>query len=341
VIGRNWLFSISKKEKVLSQNMPDNKERQLKKGRKIVMIEYIKAKDGKELYIYCWDKVEKPKAMVQIFHGMAEHAGRYNEFAEYLNSNGFIVYAADHRGHGKTAGTVEELGYIGENGFNVIIEDNHLISEKMKQEHSELPMFLLGHSFGSFLAQEYILCYGSELKGVVLSGSAAQKGPQVYGGRLISSFERLMFGEKKQSKLLDTLSFGSFNKRFKADGHKFAWLSTDLKEVKKYEEDTFCGAVFSTGFFYYLMKGLRKLYKKERLASIPAELPIYIISGEDDPVGGYGKLVKQLFKVYKEIGIRDVQMKLYPGFRHEILNEVNKNEVYEDILNWLNNKQKN
>jgi len=300
------------------------------------MIENIKARDGKNLYICCWDKVEKPKGMLQIFHGMAEHAGRYKEFAEYLNSHGFIVYASDHRGHGKTADTVEELGYIGEDGFNSIVEDKHLIFEKMKREHPELPMFLFGHSFGSFVAQEYIIRYGSELDGVVLSGSAAQKGIQVYGGRLISSMEKLIFGEKKQSKLIDKLSFGSYNKRIKDDGHKFAWLSRDLNEVKKYEEDSFCGSVFTTGFFYYFMKGLRNLYKKERLSLIPTKLPIYIVSGKEDPVGGYGKLVKQLFKVYKKNGIRDVQIKLYPGCRHEILNEINKNEVYVDILNWLN-----
>lgn len=300
------------------------------------MMEKIKANDGKELYIYCWDKVENPKAMIQIFHGMAEHAGRYKKFAEYLNKQGFIVYASDHRGHGKTAGIIEDLGYIGEDGFNKIVEDKHLIFEKMRQEHPKLPMFLFGHSFGSFISQEYILRYGSGLNGVILSGSAAQKGAQIHAGRVVTSIERFIFGERKHSNLMDTLSFGSFNKRFKKDGHKFAWLSSDLNEVKKYEEDDFCGTVFSTGFFYYLMKGFRKLYKEERLASIPKELPIYIISGENDPVGGYGKLIKELFKIYKKTGIRDVQMKLYPGFRHEILNETNKNQVYMDILNWLN-----
>ena len=209
------------------------------------MMDKIKAKDGKESYIYCWYKVKEPKAMLQIFHGMAEHAGRYKDFAQYLNSQGFIVYASDHRGHGKTAGTIEELGYIGKDGFNATVEDKRLIFQKMKEEHPELPMFLLGHSFGSFLAQEYIIRYGSELKGVILSGSALQKGLQVYAGSMISSIEKLIWGEKKQSKLLDHLSFGSYNKRIKDDEHKFAWLSTDLNQVKKYEDDPFCGTVFT------------------------------------------------------------------------------------------------
>ena len=301
------------------------------------MRETIKAKDGKYLYVYCWDEVENPKAILHIFHGMAEYGGRYREFAEYLNNNGVIVYASDHRGHGKTAGIAEELGYIGEDGFNVIVEDKHLIFEQMKREYPELPMFLLGHSFGSFLAQEYIIRYGSELNGVILSGSAVQKGYQVYAGMLISSFEKLIFGERKQSRLLDRLSFGSYNRKIKDRGHKFAWLSTDIKEVIKYEEDSFCGSVFTTGFYYYFFKGLIRLYEKNRLTSIPSKLPIYIISGDEDPVGGYGRLVKKLFNLYKEIGVSDVQIKLYQGSRHEILNEVNKNEVYNDLLNWLIN----
>jgi alpha-beta hydrolase superfamily lysophospholipase len=299
------------------------------------MREIIKAKDDKELYIYCWDKVENPKAMLHIFHGMAEHAGRYREFAEYLNNNGVIVYASDHRGHGKTAGIVEELGYIGEDGFNTIVEDKHLIFEQMKWEHPALPMFLLGHSFGSFLAQEYVIRYESELNGVMLLGSAVQKGPQVYAGILISYFEKLIFGERKQSKLLNKLSFGSYNRKTKDKVHKFAWLSTDKKEVIKYDEDSFCGSVFTTSFYYYFLNGLVRLYKKNRLISVPKELPIYIISGDEDPVGAYGKLVKKLFNLYKKIGVKDVKMKLYPGSRHEILNEVNKNEVYEDLLSWL------
>lgn len=299
------------------------------------MIQNIMANDGKELYTYCWDNVEESKAMVQIFHGMAEHAGRYVEFAEYLNRNGFIVYASDHRGHGKTIKNINELGYIGEDGFNTIIEDKRIIFEKMKQEHQELPMLLIGHSFGSFLAQEYIIKYGSELNGAILSGTAARIGYQVYAGRLISYLEKLIFGEKKQSKFLDALSFGSYNKRLKADISKFAWLSTDLEEVKKYEEDTLCGTIFTTGFYYYLMKGLIRIYKRERIEAISKELPIYIISGQEDPVGNYGELVKRLYKIYKDVGIRDVQMKLYPGLRHEILNEVSKKQVYEDVLNWL------
>ncbi|MDS0526706.1 lysophospholipase [Clostridium sp. SHJSY1] len=301
-----------------------------------MIIKNIKAKDGKNLYTYCWDKVENPKAVIQIFHGMAEHSGRYEKFSEYLNKHGYIVYASDHRGHGKTAETIEELGYIGEDGFNTIVLDKHLMFQQIKDKYPKLPIFLFGHSFGSFLAQEYIIRYGNELKGVILSGSAAEKGFKVWGGRLVSSIERQIFGEKKKGRIMNALTLETYNKRFETDGSQLSWISSDLNEVRKYEEDPYCGKVFSVGFFYYLMKGLSRLYKKERLVLIPTNLPIYIISGEDDPVGGYGKLVKKLFKIYKNIGIKDVDIKLYLGFRHEIINEKNKIEVYEDILKWLN-----
>lgn len=300
------------------------------------MRETLETKDGTKLHVYCWDKVQAPKAMIQIFHGMAEHAGRYKEFAEYLNAHGFIVYASDHRGHGKTAGKVEDLGYIGEDGFNAIVEDKHFIFQQMKQEHPELPMFLIGHSFGSFLSQEYIIRYGRELNGVILSGSAMQNGLPVFAGGIISSICRLISGEKKQSKFMDSLSFGTYNKRCKNDSHKFAWLSTDQNQVKKYAEDPFCGTVFTVGFFYHFLKGLKKLYKRERLASIPGNLPIFIVAGDEDPVGSYGKSVKNLFEMYKELGMTNVNLKLYPGLRHEILNEVRNDLVYLDLLDWLN-----
>lgn len=299
------------------------------------MTDRIKAVDGKELYLYCWENVENPKGMIQIFHGMAEHAGRYAQLAEYLNSYGYIVYAGDHRGHGKTEECEENLGYIGRDGFNAIVEDKHLIQEHMQLKYPQLPMLILGHSFGSFVAQEYILRYGKELKGAVLCGSAAQKGTMVLAGRAISSVEKTLFGEKKPDKLLDSLSFGSYNKRIRDKEHKFAWLNTQSAEVKKYEEDPFCGMVCTTGFYYYMFKGLARLYDKERLDKIPKNLPIYIISGEEDPVGGYGRLVKELYKTYMKAGINNVNMKLYSGARHELLLEADKEEVYKDLLNWL------
>lgn len=297
---------------------------------------FINGNDGHKIFVYCWNNVSEPKAVVQIFHGMAEHAGRYKRLAEYLNTKGFIVYANDHRGHGKTAGTIEDLGYIGEDGFNRIVEDQHIIKEVIKEKYSELPIFVLGHSFGSFVAQEYITRYGDEIQGVILSGSALMKGIDVTLGKFIATIEKSIFVDKKKSNLMDKLSFGSYNKKIKDSKLQFEWLSTDLEEVKKYDDDPLCGTVFTTGFFYNFFTGLSKLYKKDKLDKIPRKLPIFILSGDEDPVGKYGKLVRKLYDLYNNLGIEDVTMKLYKDGRHEMINETNRQEVYKDILSWIN-----
>lgn len=299
---------------------------------------FIKGKDGKEIFVYCWEAVVRPKAVVQIFHGMAEHAGRYKRFAEYLNNAGFIVYANDHRGHGRTAGKVDEVGYIGTDGFNNIVEDEYVIKNLIQEKHKGLPIIVFGHSFGSFVAQEYIIRYGNEIFGAILSGAAVRAGLEVAAGKAIAYIQKSVFGDKKKSNLLDFLGFGSYNKRIKENKSKCAWLSTDIEEVKKYEGDSFCGTVFTAGFYYYFLKGISQLYIKERLQRIPSTLPMFVISGEEDPVGSYGQLVKKLYKVYTDRGIEDIKLKLYNGQRHEILNEINREEVFSDVVSWIDEK---
>jgi alpha-beta hydrolase superfamily lysophospholipase len=296
---------------------------------------YIKGKDGKDIFVYCFDNVSKPKAVIQIFHGLAEHAGRYKRFAQYLNNNDIIVYADDHRGHGKTNETIEEIGYIGEDGFNKIIDDEHRINMSIKEKYKGIPVIILGHSFGSFVAQEYIIRYGNEIDGVILSGSAAMMGANVLMGKMISKVQRTFLGEHKKSYLIDKLSMGNYNAKIKNLKYEHQWLSTDLEEVKKYEEDPLCGEVLTIGFYYYLFRALSIMYNKNRTINIPKKLPIYIISGEEDPVGSYGKSVKKLYKFYEDMGIENVNIKLYCEARHEILNEVNKEKVYSDIHTWV------
>ena len=299
---------------------------------------FIKGKEGKEIFVYCWEEVAKPKAIVQIFHGMAEHAGRYKRFAEYLNGAGFIVYADDHRGHGRTAGTLEELGCIGMDGFNNIVSDECIIKNMIQEKHKGLPIIVFGHSFGSFVLQEYIIRYGREISGGILCGSAVRTGVDVLAGKAIAFIQKSIFGDKKKSKLLEFLSFGSYNKRIKDSKSKCAWLSSDTKEVEKYEKDPFCGTVFTAGFYYYFLQGISKLYIEDRLHQIPSSLPLFIIAGAEDPVGNYGNLVKKLHKVYTDRGIKDIKLKLYKGQRHEILNEVNREEVFSDVVSWINDK---
>lgn len=296
---------------------------------------YINGCDGKKIFLNCWENVPNPKGIIHIFHGMAEHSGRYGEIARYLNSNGFIVYASDHRGHGKTVGDTEEIGYVGEDGFNRIIEDQQIINEMIKNKYVDIPIFVFGHSFGSFVAQEYLIRYGREINGVILSGSALMKGIDIRAGSMIARIQRMIYGEQKKSNLIDKLSFGNYNKRINDTSSKFGWLSSDIDKVREYEEDPLCGTVFTTGFFFYLFNGVSSLYRKDRLESIPKNIPILILSGKNDPVGKYGKSVQKLYNLYRSLGVEDLNIKLYESGRHEMINEVNKDQVFEDILLWL------
>jgi alpha-beta hydrolase superfamily lysophospholipase len=298
----------------------------------------FKDKGGLEIFVYKWLPGEdvQVKGVVQIAHGMAETAARYEGLASVLTNNGFIVYANDHRGHGKTAGEISKLGDLGEDGFNSMVENMKELNDMIKKENLALPVFLLGHSMGSFLTQRYICLYGSELKGAVLSGSCGKQGIIIDIGRLIAKREIKKVGRRSKSIKLNKLSFGSYNNYFKPTRTDFDWLSRDNKEVDKYMDDPFCGTVFTAGFFYDFLGGLKIIASQKEINNVPKELPIYIFSGDKDPVGKNGKGVLKLIKTYKEHGIADLTHKLYKDGRHEMLNEINKEEVTFDVLKWLN-----
>lgn len=296
---------------------------------------FIQGNDGWQIYLRVWDQVENPLGIVQIFHGMAEHGGRYADFAKYLNSKGYIVYADDHRGHGLSLGENKVLAYVGEDGFNNIVEDERIISLMIKEKYKGLPLYIFAHSFGSFIGQEYILRYSNEISGIILSGSAKQDGPEIKAGGFLASVQSSIFHDWKPAKLLDRLSFGSYNDKVDNKRTKFDWLSRDQAQVDKYIEDDLSGYISPVNFYYNLFKGLKNLYKPERLKGINKDLPILILSGHMDPVGKYGDSLKELYKTYNDIGLKDVLLKLYQGGRHELLNEINKDEVYDFIYEWI------
>lgn len=301
----------------------------------------FKAGDGTDIFVYNWlpDADVKVKGIVQIAHGMAETAARYESFAEVLTRNGYIVCINDHRGHGKTAGAIENVGYLAEeDGFDWLVKDLYQLSGIIKKENPELPLFLFGHSMGSFAAQRYIMLYGNELKGVILSGSNGEQGIMLDIGAFLAKKEIKKNGRKAKSNKLDEMSFGSFNNAFKPNRTEFDWLSRDNDEVDKYINDPFCGTVFTCGFFYDFFIGLKAIESKNNLRLVPKELPIFIFSGDKDPVGKFGKGVIRLFNRYKKYGVKDVTYKLYKGGRHEMLNEINKDEVMKDVVDWLNDR---
>ena len=298
----------------------------------------FKAADGKSIIYYHWRPTPgaKIKGVVQIAHGMAEHAQRYDRFASFLTQNGFAVLANDHRGHGKTAGSLAAIGYIEDGSFwEKTIGDMRSLHEVAKAEYPGAPYFLFGHSMGSFLTRHYLVKYGNELSGAIISATGGDPGLLGKIGLLIAKIESLFKGRKKQSPLLDKMSFGKFNAAFKPNRTGHDWLSKDQKEVDKYINDPACGTVFTTGFFIDLLYGVNLVNSESIFESTPKELPIYLFAGEKDPVGDNGQGVREVFNKYEKTGIKKVQIKLYENGRHEMLNEINREEVFGDLLEWL------
>ncbi len=289
--------------------------------------------DGTVLQCYVWNEVRNPKAVVQISHGMAEHARRYDNFANFLNKHGYVVFADDHRAHGMTSTKQSAKGIKGFHKGDIFLDtvkDQIAITEYLSGKYN-LPVIYLGHSYGSLIGQRY-LEFENKSSGVILSGSAYMKGALIGVGAALANVQYKVCGGEKAAKLLDKMSFGAYNKPFKSDKIPFAWLSRDKEQVKKYVLDEQCGYVMSTAFFKYFLNGLKTAYIPANLAKIDLEKPIAIFSGEKDPVGGKGKLVQKLYDQYKELGVKNLSIKLYPDARHEIFNETNNAEVYNDVL---------
>jgi alpha-beta hydrolase superfamily lysophospholipase len=294
--------------------------------------------DGARIFVYRWlpDDESRIRAAVQIAHGMAEHAARYAGFAEALCAAGFAVYANDHRGHGKTAGVLEQVGYFGDDGWPRVVADIHQLSRIIRDTHPGLPLFLFGHSMGSLLARSYILEHGAGLKGVVLSGIPADPGLLGKIGLPLARLVALLKGARTPSPFLNRMSFGKFNQPFKPNRTEFDWLSRDEAVVDAYVADPYCGGVFSAGFFVDLLTGMNGLSRRAEMDRIPKDLPILIFSGDMDPCGGMTKGVRPIYDSYKRAGITDLTLRFYSQGRHEMLNETNREEVIGDVVSWLN-----
>lgn len=292
---------------------------------------FLKAFDDTEIGINVWDEVENPIGCVQIAHGMAEHPDRYDDFARFLNSKGYIVAADDHRGHRRGAINGEN-GMVYGDSWNQTLRDMDTLCDYLKSTYGK-EVALLGHSYGSFLSQRYMELHSDKLIGAVLSGTAHMKNALVGAGKVIASVQALFCGEDKKGKLIDKMSFGAYNKPFTAQGQKFAWLSRDKEQVAKYEEDPDCGYVLCIGYYLSFFKGVMKMYGNDA-KSISPDFRVMIAVGGDDPVSNRAVLATKLNDFYLGLGLKPV-FKVYPEARHEILNEINKDEVYADIGNFI------
>lgn len=292
--------------------------------------------DGTKLSVHSWLS-DKPVAAVQIAHGAVEHALRYDHFAQYLADNGIAVYANDHRGHGKTAGSPDDVAYWGEKsgGFLQSVEDMHRLTAHIRQEHPRLPVFLLGHSMGSLMARVYASRWGVELSGLILTGTGRVNAALIALVRGIAKTITAFRGRRHRSPLCHKLVFGTLNRPFKgATGSEF--ISSDDAVVQAYAADEYCGNTATAAFIDELLFGTLAAFKKETFDGTPKGLPLFIGAGELDTMGGTGlKQVKKDVADYRRAGMSDMEFHIYDGMRHEILNEKNKQCVYGDILTWL------
>ena len=281
----------------------------------------------------------KPRAVVQIAHGIAEHIDRYRPFMEFLADNGFVAAGNDHLGHGKSIRVPEEQGFFAEkDGWWRVVDDMDKLHDIMANEYPELPYVLFGHSMGSFLTRTYLIKHPDKYDGVILSGTGHQSPALVLGGNAAASVMAKLNGALGDGAKLDSLAFGTYLNKIENPRTKFDWLSRDTEQVDKYIADPLCGFVGKIGLYRDMMQGIKFITDKKNIAQMNKEKPVYFMSGDGDPVGDYGKGVERAYKAFCDAGLHDVFMRLYPGGRHEMLNETNKEQVYQDILSWLNEK---
>jgi alpha-beta hydrolase superfamily lysophospholipase len=297
----------------------------------------FRASDGEKLFVYRWrPDVGVGKALVQICHGLAEHAGRYERLAEELTQNGFLVYAHDQRGHGRTAQSAEATGYFADhNGWSRIVQDVIELGEAEKQEYPRLPRVIFGHSMGTFVVQQIIYQRPHLFDGVIMSGPNGVVSPLVQVGKLVTRIERWRLGKHGRSELINSLSFDSYNRAFKPNRTSFDWLSRDEAEVDKYIADPMCGFLASTELWMELLMAIPEVARTENRRKIRKDMPIFLFSGGDDPVNDNGRGCESLGRTYREMGIRNVSYKIYPFARHETLHETNREQVTRDVVEWL------
>lgn len=276
------------------------------------------------------------RAVLQISHGVAEHIGRYEPLAEYLTSRGFAVVGSDLVGHGDSVAENAQRLYFGPKGsWFCIVDDLYTLRGLAGRRFSGVPFFLLGHSMGSFLVRTYLIRYPGTVDAAVVMGTGQMSPARIAGGKLIASREIRRVGEDHPSPVVDRLAFGAYNKMFAPNRTAFDWLSVNEENVNRYVADPLCGGSASTGLFREMLDGLAFIARPGNLKKMNMSTPVLFVSGSMDPVGECGKGVRKACESFRRAGVRDVSMKLYPGLRHEIMNETCRDIVFEDLYRWL------
>lgn len=281
----------------------------------------------------------QPRAIIQIVHGIAEYIERYDPFISFLAENGFVVVGDDHLGHGKSAASKEDLGFFAEkDGWNCVLKDLDSLRDIIRSDYPDLPYIFFGHSMGSFLTRTYIINNPEKYDAAILSGTGQQAKPVISSGLALASAIVKMKGPRADGTLLNNIAFGSYCNKIPGSTNQFDWLSRDAENVQKYSADPLCGFVAKASLYKDMMGGIKFVSTQANMDKMSKEQPVYFMSGDMDPVGDYGKGVEKAYKGFCKAGLHDVKMKLYPGGRHEMLNEINREEVFQDVLDWLNEK---
>lgn len=303
------------------------------------MMEEVKiaASDRTTLYVHCW-RAERPKAAVLLAHGMAEHSLRYDGFGQFLNQHQISLYCHDQRGHGKTANM--RLGHLRKGvDWNMMINDLFTIQKKLIATEVQCPVYLMGHSMGSFLVRRAMQLRSDLFAGLILSGTGDGQGAAGKAGVRMAALGCLLTGQEAYAEKLQKKMFGGFNKAVEQPRTAFDWLTRDEAQVDAYLADEKCGFLCTNGFYHELLQGIQLANDEKQMNTMRKDLPVYIFSGEKDPVGGMGKGVCRVYDLFQQCGVQDVTMKLYPGGRHEMLNELNRDTVMLDLVQWILREQ--
>ncbi len=295
------------------------------------------SRDGKtKLHAVRWVPEGKVVCILQIVHGMAEYIERYEELARYLGEKGILVTGDDHLGHGKSVPEGGIYGYFCEQDpATVVVRDVHRLKKMTQEDYPGVPYVILGHSMGSFILRNYLFRYGTGIEGAIICGTGSKSKALVMVSQIIAAVQGVVLGDAHVSKFIDRLAFGSSNKKIADAKTPFDWLCTDAEVVDAYIKDELCGFTFTVNGFKTLFQLLKRLNKTENLNKMPKDLPVIFISGDMDPVGDYGEGVRKAYEDFQNAGMKRISMKLYPGGRHELLNETNKKQVYEELYPWI------
>ena len=301
---------------------------------------YFDSRDGEsQIHAVRWTPdTDAPVGVFQIIHGMQEYVERYEDLAEFLTGKGWVVTGEDHLGHGKSVPEGGTMGYFCDRDpATVVVRDVHRLKKMTQELYPDLPYVIMGHSMGSFIMRNYLFRYGTGIQASIIMGTGQTPMGLVRVSKCVAAVQRFFLGAKHPAKMMTKMGFGTYNDRTEKRT-EYDWLSRNRENVDRYIADPLCGGIFPVNGFQTLFELLDRQLDKDNLAKVPKSLPVFFVAGEEDPVGNYGAGVRAAMKDLQDAGLTDVTLKLYPGDRHEILNEDDRDQVKEDIYEWIMSK---